>query len=40
MDNGADVDLFETTLTQGVEYSFTATAVVPSDVNLAKVSFD
>ena len=39
LDNGADVDLFEATLTQGVEYSFTATAVAPSDVNLAKVNF-
>ena len=40
LDNGADVDLFETTLTQGVEYTFTATAIDPSDVDLAKVNFD
>ena len=40
LDLGPDVDLFETTLTQGVEYTFTATAVDPNDVNINDVNFE
>ena len=39
LDNGPDVDLFETTLIQGTTYVITAIPVDPNDVDLAKVNF-
>ena len=40
LDNGPDVDLFETTLIQGTTYAITVNPVDPNDVDLTKVNFD